>query len=143
MARAARTRQEHPDLAVLDPACRPGILSRHADRVLALLEKTCFIDHQHGSFIAKRFNNIATYLVAQCIAIRERDQEDEKNQRPVGTNQYSEPLYNQEHVIQAQAPTGTSIEAALRRRRDGRRFRCSRKARQMGPFAEGEKAKLI
>jgi hypothetical protein len=61
--------------------------------------------------------NVATIQGKSAEKARERDEQDQANQRPVGTNQHSEPLYNQGSVIQAQAPSGTSVEAALRRLR--------------------------
>jgi hypothetical protein len=58
-----------------------------------------------------------TPSLRKCQAL---DAEDRANQRPVGTNQHSEDLYNNESDVQALAPTGNSTAAFLRRLRKDR-----------------------
>jgi hypothetical protein len=61
--------QEHPDLAVLDPARRARILPLHADRVRALLQKAGLIQHQHSIRIAKMLDDIGPQVVANLLGV--------------------------------------------------------------------------
>src|SRR5271170_3680319 len=61
--------REDPDLAVRDLARRTRVLSRHATRRLALLEKAGLVDHEHRIVIGQMLDDIVTHDVAQRIGI--------------------------------------------------------------------------
>lgn len=61
--------REHPDLAIRDLSGGTGVLSCHAARRLALLEKTGLVDNQHRAFIAKMLGHIIAHQTAQLVCI--------------------------------------------------------------------------
>ena len=64
--------EKHPDLAILDPPGRAGILALHADRLGALLEKAGFIEHQHRPVIAQMLDRVAPEIIADPIGVPAR-----------------------------------------------------------------------
>jgi hypothetical protein len=75
---------------------------------------------QRSNFVDTNKNDIHEVRPAgtSAKAALRRLRKDQLNQRPVGTNQYSEGLYTNKNDVQVlSAPTGTSTKAALRRLR--------------------------
>lgn len=58
---------EHAHLAVLDPPRRARILSRHPDRVFALLEKAGLVDDENALRIAQRLKRIVPNPVTHIV----------------------------------------------------------------------------
>src|SRR3546814_16001420 len=67
MPRARHISGEDADLAVGDLAGRAGILTAHAARRLALLQKAGFVDHQNRIVGAERFRHILAHDIANRI----------------------------------------------------------------------------
>src|SRR5690606_21038448 len=68
LAEATGIGQEDANLAVLDSACRPGVLPRNANRMRALLHKAGIVNDQHAIAITKGFPDIVSHYVAQQIS---------------------------------------------------------------------------
>jgi len=61
--------RKNTDLAVGDLAGRPCILAIDAARGLALLEKTCLIDHQHGIVVGQVLDHIIAHDIPQRVSV--------------------------------------------------------------------------
>src|SRR5215218_11071281 len=66
---AAGVGQEHADLAVLDAPGRARILTMHAGRLRALLQKPGLVKHQDGLLIAQVLDDVGAQIVAYEIGI--------------------------------------------------------------------------
>jgi hypothetical protein len=64
-----RVRQEHSDLAVLDPPSRPAILTLHRDRAGALLEESGLVHDQNRVRMPKVLHDQIAQLVTDRIGI--------------------------------------------------------------------------
>jgi len=61
--------QEHPDLAVLDPARGAGVLPGHPRRSAALLQKPGLVDHQHRLRIAQVLHHVVAQVVTDPVRV--------------------------------------------------------------------------
>jgi len=64
--------QEHPDLAILNPASRPTVLPRHATRLGALLQEAGLVDHRHPVRVAQFPNDLLAEVPLHGISIPDR-----------------------------------------------------------------------
>src|ERR1700757_1545014 len=69
MAMPRHIASEYANLAIGDFACRASVLTCHPARRLTLLQKAGLVDHQNRVFIAKRFQRVLSYDVAQRVSI--------------------------------------------------------------------------
>src|SRR5215211_7658098 len=69
MPAGASVGQEHPDLAVLDPPGRPGVLTLHPGRLGALLEEPGLVHHQHPTRVAQVLYDIAAQVSTDLVGI--------------------------------------------------------------------------
>ena len=69
VAVASGIAQKHPDLRVLDPPGRAGVLPLHARRLRSLLQETRLVQHQHRVRIAQVIGHISLQVVAHRIGI--------------------------------------------------------------------------
>ena len=61
--------QEHPELTVLDPARRPGVLPLHTGRAGALLEETGLVGHHHPGRVAEPVQHVAAQVIAHRVGV--------------------------------------------------------------------------
>jgi hypothetical protein len=64
-----RVRQEHSDLAVLDPACGSAVLALHADRAGALLEESGLVHDQNRVRMAQVLHHQLAQFVADRVGV--------------------------------------------------------------------------
>ncbi|GAA3266439.1 hypothetical protein GCM10020218_003480 [Dactylosporangium vinaceum] len=63
---------EHPDLAVLSPSRRPGVLPLHPGRPAALLQKPGVIDDQHRVRIGQVSHHEVTHVITDSVDVELR-----------------------------------------------------------------------
>ena len=66
---AAGIAEEHADLAVLDAPSGARVLTMHARRFRALLQKSGLIEHQHGLLIAEVLDDVGAQIIAHEIGV--------------------------------------------------------------------------
>src|SRR5262249_27919733 len=69
MAVHTRVSKKHPDLAILHSTCGATILTRHPNRLLALLEKPGFIEDHRRVWIAHGLDQIGAQIIADGFRI--------------------------------------------------------------------------
>jgi hypothetical protein len=69
MSVAAGIGQEHPDLAVLDPPGRAGVLPLDPSRVGALLEEPGLVHHQHRARVTQVLHDVAAEIIADLVGV--------------------------------------------------------------------------
>src|SRR3954452_25085671 len=66
---AASIAEEHADLAVLDAPGRAGVLTMHAGRLGAFLEKASLIQHQDRVVVTQVLDHIGAQIIAERISV--------------------------------------------------------------------------
>ena len=61
--------EQHPDLAVLDPARSARVLTLHARALCALLEKPSLIHDQHTSGIAELVDHVDAQIIPHLLSV--------------------------------------------------------------------------
>src|SRR5207302_487305 len=69
MALGTRIGQKHPNLAIFNATGCPAILACYPRRMLALFEKSCLIDDQHGLRGPQMLDHIGPQIVTERIGV--------------------------------------------------------------------------
>src|SRR6476659_8509230 len=71
LSETAGIRQEHANLAILDPSRRAGILAGNTHRVRALLHEPRLVDNQNPVLVPKRLDHVGAHAIPQSIGLPE------------------------------------------------------------------------